>query len=223
MNSIIMIVEVWEDVVCPWCYLGDNRFEAALAKFAHRDEVKVTRRSFELDPAAPLKSSQTIVQLLSSKYGISLEEAEQREKQLSETAASEGLTIRPDRVPVNTRDAHRLLHLAADHGHQDTLAKLLFAAYFAKGEVVSDKDTLVRIASEAGIDTDEARDILRTDAYGKEVAADENEARALGANGVPFYVFDRRYGISGAQPTEVFLQALEQAWKESAPSSNRRG
>lgn len=144
-----MKVEIWSDVVCPWCYVGEARFEAALAGFAHRDEVGVTWRSFELAPSAPPVSHQTMVEMLSRKYGSSPAEAARLEQQLAELATEEGLVISADRVSANTRDAHRLLHLAADSGRQDAFAKRLFAAYFAEKQVVSDHDTLVQLAADA--------------------------------------------------------------------------
>jgi predicted DsbA family dithiol-disulfide isomerase len=209
-----MIVEIWEDVVCPWCYIGERRLKTALGRFSHRDDVEIVRRSFELNPAAPAKSKQTVTAMLTRKYGLSPEEAVRRGKQMAELAAAEGLTMRPDRFVANTRDAHRLLHLASERGLQAPLAERLFSAYFSEGRDVSDPDALVQIAGEAGIEEEEARAALTGHAYLEQVEADEREARELGANGVPFFVIDRRYGISGAQPVEAFLQALEQAWTE---------
>jgi predicted DsbA family dithiol-disulfide isomerase len=214
-----MIVEVWEDIVCPWCYIGERRFESGLEKFSHRGDVEIVRRSFELDPAAPTKSKQTVIEMLSRKYGLSLEEAARRERQVAELAAVEGITIRPERYVANTRDAHRILHLASDQGLQAPLAERLFAAHFSESRDVSDPNVLVQIAGEAGIKEEEARAVLSSDIYKTEVESDENEARELGANGVPFFVIDRRYGISGAQPADVFLQALDTAWKERSRGS----
>lgn len=228
MKGDTVKVEIWSDVVCPWCYVGEARFEAALAGFAHRDEVGVTWRSFELAPSAPPVSHETVAEMLARKHGYSPTEVAQLEQRLAGLATKEGLAINADRVSANTRDAHRLLHLAADRGRQDDLAKRLFAAHFAEKQVVSDHDTLVRLAAESGIDEDEARGVLESDAYAADVATDAAEARALGANGVPFFVFDKRYIINGAQPTEAFAQALERAWAERVPAAiaadaNKRG
>ncbi|MGA2665297.1 MAG: DsbA family oxidoreductase [Nitrososphaerales archaeon] len=209
-----MLVEIWEDVVCPWCYIGERRFQSALEGFPHRDDVQIVRRSFELDPAAPGKSGQTVTELLSGKYGLSLEEASRREGEMIRLAAVEGLTIRPERFVANTRDAHRILHLASERGLQAPMAERLFSAYFSEGRDIGDPDALVKIAGEAGIEEDEARAVLAGDAYGAQVDADELQARELGANGVPFFVIDRRYGVSGAQKAETFLRVLETAWKE---------
>jgi predicted DsbA family dithiol-disulfide isomerase len=212
-----MIVEIWEDVVCPWCYIGERRFRSGLEEFSHRDDVQIIRRSFELDPAAPAKSKQTVTEMLTSKYGLSLEEASKREKQVIDLAAVDGLTIRAERFVANIRDAHRILHLASERGLQAPLAERLFFAHFSEGRDVSEPEVLVQIAGEAGIKENEARAVLAGDAYSAQVDADEREARELGANGVPFFVIDRRCGVSGAQKAETFLQVLEMAWKERTP------
>ncbi|MDP2660579.1 MAG: DsbA family oxidoreductase [Dehalococcoidia bacterium] len=213
-----MKVEIWSDIVCPWCAIGEARFEAALAGFAHRDRVEVRWRSFELDPAAPPVSHENLVERLGRKYGLSPEEAAKKVQQIADLAAREGLVIKADRVLANTRDAHRLLHLAADRGCQDALAKRLFAAHFAEKEVVSDHDTLVQLAATCGVDRDEARRVLESEAYAAEVAADVAEAHALGVNGVPFFLIDSRHVIHGAQSTEVFMQTLQRAWAEHIPA-----
>ncbi len=214
-----MKVEIWSDIVCPWCYIGEARFEAALARFAHRNRVEVRWRSFQLDLAAPPVSHQSVVEMLSRKYGISPSEAAKKEEQITDLATREGLVINAGRVLANTRDAHRLLHLAADRGCQDTFAKRLFAAHFAEKLAVSDHGALAQLAAASGIDPDEARRVLESDAYTTEVVADMAEAHAFGAGGVPFFVIDSQYIISGAQSTEVFLQTLERAWAEQAPNS----
>lgn len=213
-----MRVEIWSDVVCPWCYIGKRRFETALARFPQGEDVEVRWRSFQLDPRAPRRSHESTVDLLRRKYGLSPEDAARREEEVEELAAAEGLVIRPDRVPANTFDAHRLLHLAAERGRQDALQERLFAAYFAEGEVVSDRDTLLRLAQEAGLEEKAARLVLEGDAYAEAVEADATEARTLGARGVPFFVLGRRYAVSGAQPAELFLRALERAWAERPPA-----
>ena len=213
-----MIVEIWEDVVCPWCYIGERRFETGLEKFAHKTDVEIIRHRLELDPVAPVKSKQTTTEMLSHKYGMSQEEVGRAEKQIAELAAAEGLTIRPNRFVANTRDAHRLLHLASERGLQAPLAQRLFAAHFSEDRDVSDREVLVRIAGETGIKEEEATALLASDAYKAQVEADEHEAQELGANGVPFFVIDRKYGISGAQSANVFLQALERSWKERTPA-----
>ena len=208
-----MKVEIWSDVVCPWCYLGKRRFERALESFEHRDGVDVVYRSFELDPAAPVGSTTPTVDMLSAKYGMSPADAHNAQRQMEERAAADGLTFRMSELRTgNTRAAHRLLHLAKDQGRQADLAERLHQAYFTDGKSVFDTESLTAIATATGLDGERVRQVLDSDEYDAEVAADEAEAHALGANGVPFFVIDRRYGISGAQLQELFEQALAQAW-----------
>ena len=209
-------MEIWSDVVCPWCYIGKRRFEAALGRFEHRDEVTIMWRSFELDPAAPPEVSGPASQRLADKYGMSLERAEQLHAEMTERAAGEGLEFHFERTRGgNTFDAHRMIHLAATYGHQAAAQERLMAAYFTDGEAISDRDTLVRIVAELGVDPGEARDALALDRFADDVREDEALAAQLGIQGVPYFVFDRRYGVSGAQPPEVLLGALERAWEEA--------
>lgn len=208
-----MEIEIWVDVVCPWCYIGKRRWEAALAAFDHRDEVDVTWRSFELAPDAPPSTDQNLVEMLSSKYGVSVDEAIAMNDRVSRIAEEEGLEYQLDRArPGNTLDAHRLLHLAARHGVQDAAEERFFQAYFTEGVAIGDRDELVRLAVEVGLDAEEARAVLDGDTYVDEVRADERLAGELGVSGVPFVAIDRRFGVSGAQPVEVFLNALNEAW-----------
>jgi len=212
-----MQVEIWSDVVCPWCYLGKRRFERALETFDHRDEVDVVYRSFELDPTAPAEATTPVVEVLASKYGMTRQQAEDMERQMEQRAANDGLTFRMEGIlRGNTRDAHRLLHLARARGRQAEVLDRLQRAHFTDQDSIFDRGSLVRLAAEAGLDPDEAAKVLDSGEYTDEVIADEQTAQALGATGVPFFVIDRRYGISGAQPPEVISQALEQAWAEAA-------
>jgi predicted DsbA family dithiol-disulfide isomerase len=214
----IVKVEIWSDVVCPWCYIGKRRFERGLSGFAHRDEVEVVWRSFELDPQAPRDSDENQVDRLARKYGMTREEALAAQQRVTGLAEQEGLAYRLDIArPSNTLDAHRLLHLAAERGVQGPVEEGLMAAYFTQGRPLGDPETLVAVAAEAGLDERAAREVLAGDAYAEEVAADEREAAQLGISGVPFFVLDRRYGISGAQPADVILRALEQAWADAHP------
>jgi predicted DsbA family dithiol-disulfide isomerase len=211
-------VEIWSDVVCPWCAIGKRRFEAALARFEHRDQVEVVWRSFELDPGAPPSVDISASQRLADKYGVPLEQARAMEQRVTETAAADGLDFRLDRArPGNTVEAHRLLHLAAERGVQSAVKERLLRAYFTEGAPVADRPTLARLAGEAGLDADEVARVLDTDEYLAEVRADEAQARAFGIQGVPFFVLDRRYGVSGAQPADVLLDALERAWADAHP------
>ena len=213
-------VEIWSDVVCPWCYVGKRRFEEALARFEHRDEVELVWRSFELDPSAPPSATEqgTYVQRLASKYGRSVIEAQAMIDNMTETARKEGLDFRFDLArPGNTFDAHRLLHLALEHGRQDELKERFDRATFTEGSPVSDHSALRALAAQVGLPDTDVAAVLTSDLYADAVRADEAQARAYGISGVPFFVIDGRYGISGAQPADAVLQALDTAWSERAP------
>ncbi|MFE6999519.1 DsbA family oxidoreductase [Streptomyces griseus] len=211
-----MRVEIWSDIACPWCYIGKARFEKGLAEFAHRDEVEVVHRSFELDPGRAKGETEQVLDMLAAKYGRTREEAASMEANVAANAQAEGLGYRTEgRDHGSTFDLHRLLHLAKARGRQDELLTLAYRANFAEERSVFDDAVLLALASEAGLDAVEARAVLADpEAYADDVRADEREAAELGANAVPFFVLDRRYGISGGQPSEVFVQALEQAWKD---------
>jgi predicted DsbA family dithiol-disulfide isomerase len=211
-----MQVEIWSDVVCPWCYLGKKRFEQALASFQYRDDVQVIYRSFELDPASPHGVTTPTVDLLASKYGMTPAQASQAQRQMEERAAGEGLTFRMEGLRSgNTRDAHRLIQLAKERGCQAALVERLHRAYFTEQESIFDHEALTRLAVEAGLDRDEAALVLAGDSYGDHVDTDEAMAQAIGATGVPLFVIDRKYGISGAQPAETITRVLAQAWSEA--------
>ncbi|MFC8371340.1 MULTISPECIES: DsbA family oxidoreductase [unclassified Streptomyces] len=215
-----MRVEIWSDIACPWCYVGKARFEKALAAFPHREQVEVVHRSFELDPGRAKDDIQPVITMLTKKYGMSEAQAEAGEDNLGTQAAAEGLPYRTrGRDHGNTFDMHRLLHLAREQGRQVELLDLLYRANFAEERsVFNDDERLVELAGAAGLDTGAVRAVLADPkAYADEVRADEREAAELGANGVPFFVLDRKYGVSGAQPAEVFTQALTQAWGERPP------
>ncbi|MFE2580626.1 DsbA family oxidoreductase [Streptomyces sp. NPDC059378] len=213
-----MRVEIWSDIACPWCYVGKARFEKALAAFPHRDQVEVVHRSFELDPGRAKGDTVDVLTMLTKKYGMSQVQAQAGEDNLGTQAAAEGLAYRTrDRDHGSTFDMHRLLHFAKERGRQDELLQILYRANFAEERSVYTEgdERLVELAVEAGLDGDAAREVLADpDRYAGEVRADAREAAQLGANGVPFFVLDRTYGVSGAQPAEVFTQALTQAWGE---------
>ncbi|MFM9367150.1 DsbA family oxidoreductase [Streptomyces sp. Da 82-17] len=214
-----MRVEIWSDIACPWCYIGKARFEQGLAAFAHRDDVEVVHRSFELDPNRAKGDTAPVLDMLARKYGRTLDEARAMEQHVAENAHAEGLGYRTEgRDHGNTFDIHRLLHLAKARGRQDELLTLAYRANFAEERSVYDPEVLLALAVEAGLDEAEAKAVLADEsAYADAVRADEREAAELGATGVPFFVLDRRYGVSGGQPAEVFTQALEQAWGDRAP------
>jgi predicted DsbA family dithiol-disulfide isomerase len=208
-----MQVEIWSDIVCPWCYLGKRRFERALDSFSHSADVEVVYRSFELDPSAEPGTTDPMVDVLASKYGMTMQQAQAAQRQMEERARQDGLTFRMDGLRRgNTRDAHRLVHLARASGRQQEMMERLHRAYFTEQESIFDHEALTRLAVDAGLDPAEVADVLSSDRYDDDVTADEATAQALGATGVPFFVIDRRYGISGAQPAEAITAALDQAW-----------
>jgi predicted DsbA family dithiol-disulfide isomerase len=211
-----MQVEIWSDVVCPWCYLGKKNFEEALRQFGHRDDVDVVYRSFELDPSAAKDATTPTAERLATKYRMSPDQVQAAQQQMEQRAAQVGLTFRmSDLRSGSTWDAHRLLQLARERGLQAELIERLHRAYFTEQESVFDRASLARLAADVGLDPAEVAAVLDSDQFSAEVTADEQTAQALGATGVPFFVIDRRYGISGAQPAEVITQALDQAWAAS--------
>ncbi|GAA1580020.1 DsbA family oxidoreductase [Actinomadura kijaniata] len=214
-----MRVEIWSDVICPWCYIGKRRFEKALAAFPQRDRVEVVHRSFQLDPDAPRDETRLTVDMLSAKYGMTPERAAAMEREMERRAAEDGLEYHLDGGRVgNTADAHRLLRLARENGVQDAVVEAFYRAHFTDRRSLFDRDELVAVAVEAGLDGDAARAALESGAYAAEIAAEQREARELGATGVPFFVVDRRYGVAGAQPAEAFAEVLRRAWADARPS-----
>jgi predicted DsbA family dithiol-disulfide isomerase len=207
-----MQIEVWADVVCPWCYIGKKRLQSALEQREFED-VEIVHRAFQLDPTASTVTEPT-VDHLAAKYGVSLDEALAMMSNVTEVAAAEGLDYRLDLCMTgNTRDAHRLVLWAQDEDPSTAqrLLEAMYAAYFEQGRGVFTTDDLAALAAEAGLDADAAREMLAGTAYLDQVIEDQVLARTFGANGVPFFVIDRAYGVSGAQPVEVFLNALDQA------------
>jgi predicted DsbA family dithiol-disulfide isomerase len=213
-------VEIWSDIACPWCYIGKRRFESALALFEHKDDVHVTWRSFELDPAAPREREGDRVARIADKYGIPVERAREMEQRVIDAAAGEGLDFRFDIARSGaTFDAHRIVHLGAEHGLQDAMKERLLRAYFTEGELVGDPDTLVRLAVEVGLEEDDAREALAGDRYADQVREDERIAGQFGISAVPTFVVDRSLGASGAHPPEALLGLLEQGWANRSPLS----
>jgi predicted DsbA family dithiol-disulfide isomerase len=211
-------IEIWSDIACPWCYVGKRRFEAALEQFEHADEVSVTWRSFELDPEAPHEREGEGAARLAEKYGMTVEQARQSQAQLAEVAAGEGIEMRFDIQRQGlTFDGHRVIHLADEHGLQDAMKERLMLAYFTEGELVSDHETLVRLATEVGLDAGEVRAMLASDRFADAVRTDELTAGRLGISAVPTFVIDRALGASGAQPPEQLLGLLRQGWQGQSP------
>lgn len=219
-------VEVWTDINCPFCYLGKARFTQALDAFAHRDDVEVIHRSFELDPGLASDASGPVVPKIAAKYGISEAQVEANERGIAAQAAEVGLPyVTSGRDYGSSFDMHRLLHFALEQGRQDVLLDALYAGNFAEqAPLFGDRGRLVEVAVAAGFGEADVRAVLDDPtAYADAVRADEAEAAALGATGVPFFVFDRKYGVSGAQPSETFTAVLEKAWSERAPQMQMVG
>lgn len=210
-----MQIEIWSDVVCPWCYIGKRRLEKALTQSEMVDEVEVVWRSFQLDPAHLKGVREPVYEHLAKKIGGSAAQVRAMTDRVKALGAEEGLAYDFDRaVSVNTFDAHRLTHLAKAHGLGGAMHERLLGAHLCDGELVDDTDTLIRLGAEVGVPADEARQVLAGDTYTREVEEDIRQARMIGVNGVPFFVLDRRYGISGAQPVEAFLSALRKVRDE---------
>lgn len=210
-----MKVEIWSDVVCPFCYIGKRNFEDALKDFSPQDKVTVIWRSFQLDPATRPVPGQSMHEHLAERKGVTPEHARQMGDYVTNVARQAGLTFNLDKAVVaNTFDAHRLIHLAARHGLQDAAEERLFSAYFSEGRNVGDRETLVELGTAIGLDAQEIRQVLQSDAYANDVQADQYRARQVGARGVPFFVFNEKHAVSGAQPAEVFAKALQKSWEE---------
>ena len=213
-----MKIEIWSDVACPWCYIGKRRFETALNGFAHKDSVEVAWRSYQLDPTLPEHYDGSELDYLVERKGMDRSQLMGMLGHVKEAAEGEGLHYKFDAVVVaNSFKAHELLHLAAAHGKSDAVKEALLSGRFEQGVDIGNREALVRIGTEAGLDASDINEALDSEKYADDVRQDFTEARAIGVTGVPFFVIDRKYGISGAQPAEVFTQALEQAWQEANP------
>lgn len=213
-----MKIEIWSDIACPWCYIGKRRFEAALEGFAHKDDVEVRWRSYQLDSSLPAHYEGTELQYLSERKGLPAERVAGMFGQVAEQAAGVGLRYDFDALVVaNSFAAHQLLHLASSHGKADGMKEYLLSAHFEKGEDIGSREFLLRAASALGLDEAETAAALDEERYAEDVRADIAEAQELGITGVPFFVVDRKYGVSGAQPSELFRQVLEEAWQEAHP------
>ena len=211
----MMRIDVWSDMVCPWCYLGKRRLERALAGFEHRDQVEIVHRAFELDPSRPAGQTFDRVASLASKYGMTEARARTMEEEMERRAAGDGLEYHlTGGVVGNTFDAHRLVHLGRTRELGEAVLERLYRAHFTEGRSIFDVPSLAELGAEAGLDREEARRALEGDAHAAEVRSDERTAHELGITGVPFFVLGGRYAISGAQPAETFAGALARAWTE---------
>ena len=214
-TSNSMTIEIWSDVVCPFCYIGKREFENALQQFDHKADVKVVWKSFELDPNAPARSEHDMYGMLVSKYGGTRDDAKARVQGVVDRAKTVGLDYQMDKAVIGSSfDAHRLIQLAKTKGKGAEAEERLFKAYFTEGVHLADHASLVRLGQEIGLDKDEVSTMLASTRFTDEVRTDEREAQQLGIRGVPYFVIDRRYGVSGAQQRAHFLGALQQAWAE---------
>ncbi|MGP6139553.1 MULTISPECIES: DsbA family oxidoreductase [unclassified Jeotgalibaca] len=210
-----MKIEIWSDFVCPFCYIGNKRLEDALAKFDHAEDVEIEYKSYQLDPTAKHIPGKTMNETLAELKGMPLPQVEQMNKQVAEMADTVGLTFNNDTAQyANTFDAHRLFHYAKEVGKGNEYDERLKKAYFTDSLLISDFNTLVDLAAEIGLDREEARVVLESERYASNVRAEINEAKQIGVQGVPFFVFDRKYAVSGAQPEEVFAKTLATVWSD---------
>ena len=207
-----MKIEVWSDFVCPFCYIGKRRLEIALEKFESKDKVELLFKSFELDPSAKKKFDGNINQIIAKKYGISVEQAKASNNEIEAQAKDMGLNYNFDGlIPTNTFDAHRVAHYAKTQGKMNEISEKILKAYFVDSLNISDHKVLASLAGEVGLNIEKTLSILESDQYSNEVRKDEKTASELGINGVPYFVINNKYTISGAQPSELFLESLEKA------------
>ena len=215
MKANKLKVEIWSDVMCPFCYIGKRRFEHALEQFEHQENIDITWKSFQLDPAMKSEPGKTLHEYLAERKGFSLERSIQLHDQMTAQAAELGLEYNFDKAKIaNSFDAHRFSHLAKAEGLQDAAEEALFKAYFTEGKDISDHATLIALGTQIGLDAALVKQVLDSDQYAEEVNRDIYEAQQIGARGVPFFVLGDKYAVSGAQPSETFLGALEQTWNE---------
>lgn len=218
-----MKIEVWSDVMCPFCYIGKKRLDDVLAEFGDRDRIELEYKSFELMPGLQTHPIRSSSQMLAEVKGMPLDQVEQMNAQIEQMAHAEGLAMdQGTAIPANTVNAHRLTHLAKESGRQVAATQALFLAHFAQGRNIDDLDELVAIGEEIGLEGAQVRETLESEAYTEEVQRDVTEGRQLGVQGVPFFVFDRKYAISGAQEAAVFESTIEKSfgeWAEANPAS----
>ena len=213
---MVIKVEIWSDIACPFCYIGKRKFEQALAQFEHKDQVEVEWKSFLLDPNKVTDPSVKIKESLAKRKGISIEEAEKMSDYVTLAAKPVGLDYNFDKMIVaNTFKSHRLLHFAKTKGKQNDLKEALLKAYFLDGKNIDDNKTLTEIAVSNGFDNTELEAFLNSEEYTEQVKSDISDAQEIGVQGVPFFVFDRKFAISGAQDSEVLLNTLEKAYSEA--------
>jgi len=211
-----MKVEIWSDVMCPFCYIGKRKFENALEQFENKAGVEIVWKSFQLDPEMKSDPNKNTHQYLAEKKGWTYDYAKQVSEQVTTMAKDVGLTYNFDKsVVANSFNAHRVSHLAKKYNLGDAMEEQLFKAYFTEGDNIDDNETLTKLGTTIGLKTKEIEEVLNSDLYSEEVERDIIEAQQVGVRGVPFFVIDRKFAVSGAQPSDVFLNALNKAWNES--------
>lgn len=210
-----MDIDIWMDITCPFCYIGTTQLEQALGKFEYKNEVKIQHHSFQLDPEAPLVTEKNLHETLATKKGISIQEAEQLNAYVATMAASVGLSFHFEKViPVNSFDAHRLIHFAAKHNKESKIIQRLFKAYFEDGSNIASQETLAILGSGVGLDAETIKNSLQSDEYRDAVRNDISQALAYGIHGVPFFIINKKYTVSGAQGVDAFTEVLQKAWDE---------
>lgn len=217
-----MKIEIWSDVMCPFCYIGKRKFEAALEKFENKQDISIERKSFQLMPDLKTDPNRKSDEFLSEEKGIPLEHARAMNGHASQMASDAGLTFNFEKaIPANTFNAHRLIHFAKSQGRQDLAEEMLFKAYFTDGLNIDDIETLVKLGTTIGLDAESVRTMLQNGTFANDVRQDIYESQQLGVRGVPFFVFDRKYAVSGAQASEVFQQVIEKSfteWRQENPA-----
>ena len=210
-----MRVEIWSDVVCPFCYIGKRKFEKALEDFNKKENIEIVWRSFQLDPTMVAVPGKSIHQYLADRKSVSEEKGREMNDYMAGIAKQVGLQYNFDEVIINnTLDAHRLLHLAKKHGVQNELKEKLFFSYYTLGKDIGNEEVLANIGEDVGLNADEVKAMLKSESYLDEVREDQYMAQQIGVQGVPFFVFNNKYAVSGAQPSDVFLQVLDKVWNE---------
>ncbi len=216
-----MNIEVWSDVACPFCYIGKRHLEKAIEQLGMQKEVSITWKSFQLDPSAALTTDKSIYELLATKYGRDIQWAKEMNQNIIKTAAEVGLAYDIDGIkPTNSFDSHRLIHLAKSEGKQDEMKEALLAAYFVEGKHTGDKKTLAEIAASVGLNAKRVEEVLNSNEFEEAVHADIAQAQQYGISGVPFFVINKKYGISGAQPIPHFVETLNKIRSEEAETES---
>lgn len=219
-----MKIEIWSDIICPFCYIGKRKFETALAQFNDKEQVQIEWKSFQLMPGLTTEPNKSLDEVLAEKKGLSLEEARQMNGHASQLAKDAGLTYHMDKViPANTLKAHQLIHFAKKQGKQMEAEEILFKSYFTDGKNIDDLETLLTLGEEIGLEAESLKVELQENRFADEVQADIFEAQQLGVNGVPFFVFNRKYAVSGAQPSQVFLETLDKSFQEWSKENANTG